>query len=132
VTCCGWDLALGLYSARWQCIRTVDFGMRADHGTASDRWGDWLLAGAVIAGSMMSVPVTLPRPLVAGRFAVLAGGIVQNVLRNSRGAAEHFPGIPRGPAHLSHAIRDGVTWLDPPASAPECGGECESGSLGLA
>ena len=58
-----------------------DYGMRLDHREAYDRTARWVLAGAVLAGWLLGAVVELPRPAVDALFALLAGGVVLNVMK---------------------------------------------------
>ena len=74
--------ALGLYfGAMALHFVTADYGMRADHKAAYDRWSRWVLAAAVVAGWALGLTLTLPGPAIAGLFAFLAGGVVLGVLK---------------------------------------------------
>ena len=75
-----WALAL-YFGAMALHFVTADFGMRADHMEGYDRWGRFVLTGAVLAGWALGLALRLPQPVVAGLFAILAGGIVLNVLK---------------------------------------------------
>lgn len=58
-----------------------DHGLRQAHEEAYDRRGRWTLAAMVLAGWGLAQATTLDERLVAVLFALLAGGIVLNVLK---------------------------------------------------
>jgi ABC-type Mn2+/Zn2+ transport system permease subunit len=58
-----------------------DYGMRLDHREAYDRAARWVLAATVLAGLLVGTLVEVPRPMVDALFAVLAGGVVLNVMK---------------------------------------------------
>ena len=58
-----------------------DYGLRTDHKDRYTHTGRWVLAAAVVAGSGLGRAVELPSPVVAGLVALLAGGVVLNVLK---------------------------------------------------
>ncbi len=58
-----------------------DYGLRTDHKDRYSRTGRWVLAAAVLLGATLGRAVELPEPAIAGLVAVLAGGVVLNVLK---------------------------------------------------
>jgi hypothetical protein len=58
-----------------------DFGLRQDHKDRYDRLVRWILAAAVLAGYALGRVVTLHELGTSAAFALLAGGIVLNVLK---------------------------------------------------
>jgi hypothetical protein len=58
-----------------------DYGMRLDHARDYDRIARWVLAAAVLAGWAVGAAVEVPRMAVDALFAVLAGGVVLNVMK---------------------------------------------------
>ncbi len=58
-----------------------DYGLREHHKDAYTRRGRWLLAGAVLAGWLLSLLVELPETALVAVLAFLAGGVVLNVLK---------------------------------------------------
>jgi hypothetical protein len=58
-----------------------DQGLRQMHGAAYDRQGRWLLAAAPVAGWLLGLRVTLPPAALAAAFALLAGSVLLNVLK---------------------------------------------------
>jgi hypothetical protein len=59
----------------------TDHGLREDHHDAYDDVGRWILAGGVVAGLVIGLATTVTEPVVSGLFALLAGGIVLNVIK---------------------------------------------------
>ena len=75
-------LALGLYGVAMALHFLVnDQGLREHHGRAYDREGRWLLGMAAVAGWVIGLFVEIPAGYISGLFALLAGGIVLNVLK---------------------------------------------------
>lgn len=60
---------------------TADYGMRRDHVEAYDKYGRWIIAGAVLLGWAMGMMIDLPGIAVGGLFAFVAGGVVLNVMK---------------------------------------------------
>ena len=60
---------------------TSDFDLREDYPGLYDRRGRWLLSAALIAGWLIGLGVALNPTTVGICFAVLAGGMVLNVLK---------------------------------------------------
>jgi hypothetical protein len=60
---------------------TNDQGLREHHGALYDRAGRWLLASAPLVGWAAGLVAAVPQSVVAVIFAVLAGGVVLNVLK---------------------------------------------------
>jgi zinc transporter ZupT len=58
-----------------------DHGLRAQHGHAYHREGRWLLAAAPVAGWALGLVMTVPELALTALFALIAGGIVLNVLK---------------------------------------------------
>ena len=58
-----------------------DFGLRRDHQSAYDRTARWILGAAVLAGSIIGIFAPIERMGVEALYAVLAGGIILNVLK---------------------------------------------------
>ena len=58
-----------------------DYGLRSAHRRAYDRIARWLLAGAVVVGWAVGSAIAVHEIGVAAVFALLAGGIVLNVLK---------------------------------------------------
>lgn len=58
-----------------------DFGLHDEHEKNYDRYGRWLLAAALIVGWALGLAIPLPPAATAALFALLAGGIVLNVLK---------------------------------------------------
>jgi hypothetical protein len=58
-----------------------DHSLRDQHGHAYHREGRWLLAAAPIAGWALALVATVPSLAITALFAILAGGIVLNVLK---------------------------------------------------
>lgn len=68
-------LALGLHFV------INDHALRHEHKDSYHRLARWLLAAAVLAGWVIGVVATIAGGVVAFLFAVLAGGIILNVLK---------------------------------------------------
>jgi hypothetical protein len=77
---------------------TNDHALRLRHAMLHERHGRWLLAVAVLRGWGAGVADLLPDALAAGLFALLAGGIVFNVMKeelpSERGGS--FPAFAAG------------------------------------
>lgn len=58
-----------------------DFGLRAHFATRYERFGRWILAGAVLGGAALGAALRLPAPVIPLMTAFLAGGVVLNVLK---------------------------------------------------
>lgn len=58
-----------------------DSGLREHHRDAYDHVGRWILAAAVLAGLAAGYLVTVPETLLSLLFALLAGGVVLNVIK---------------------------------------------------
>lgn len=63
-----------------------DYGLRQHHRARYHRWGRWLLAAAVVLGWLAGLLLPLPPLLVEVTIAVLAGGVIMNVMK------EELPG----------------------------------------
>jgi hypothetical protein len=73
---------LGFYAAAMALHFLVnDHGLREQHGRAYDREGRWLLAAAPVAGWALGLVAAVPALAVSALFALLAGGVVLNVLK---------------------------------------------------
>ena len=70
-----YGLAMGLH------LLVSDAALRAHHPHRYQRWGRWILAGALLAGLLLGFATQISRAGVAALFAFLAGGIVLNVLK---------------------------------------------------
>lgn len=68
-------LAMGLH------FFTNDYGLRQSFPHRYDRYGRWLLAGAVLLGWGLGIRATLHPLVVPFLFAFLSGGVVLNVLK---------------------------------------------------
>ena len=58
-----------------------DFGLRRDHQSSYDRTARWILGTAVLVGSIIGIFAPIQRLGVEALYAVLAGGIILNVLK---------------------------------------------------
>jgi hypothetical protein len=58
-----------------------DFSLRREHEQAYHSFGRWILAGAVLAGWGLGMVLQIPEHAISVPFAILAGGIVLNVLK---------------------------------------------------
>lgn len=58
-----------------------DFGLREHDGAAYARYGRWVLAFAVVAGTVLGLYREVPVEAVAALLAVLGGGVILNVLK---------------------------------------------------
>ena len=58
-----------------------DYGLREHHKDAYTRLGRWLLAGALLAGWLLSMVEVVPETALVAVLAFLAGGVVLNVLK---------------------------------------------------
>ena len=59
----------------------TDYGLREDFRGGWLRTGRWVLSGAVFAGWLLGMLVTLPEIVVLGAVALLGGGVILNVLK---------------------------------------------------
>ncbi len=76
----GWSLGAYFVAVSLHFI-TSDFGLREDEKVRYDKKGRWALAAAVLAGWALGVNATLPNVFVGFFFALLAGGLILNVLK---------------------------------------------------
>lgn len=60
---------------------TNDHGMRSHHRHLYDAYGRWVLAAAVVVGALLGFFVEIGPEALAMLFAVLAGSVVLNVLK---------------------------------------------------
>lgn len=81
-------VAMGLH------FLTTDYGLRQDHQHRYEALGRWLLAGGVIAGALLGLVLHVPEWLVAGLFALLAGSVVLNVLKEELPEERHSRFLP--------------------------------------
>ncbi|WP_121744133.1 hypothetical protein [Natronorubrum halophilum] len=58
-----------------------DYGLREHHREVYDRVGRWLLAGAILVGTLIGLLVGLPEILISLLLAFLSGGIILNVIK---------------------------------------------------
>lgn len=58
-----------------------DYGLRQDYGEEYDKLGRWLLAAAPVLGYGLALIVDLPAISISALFALLAGGVVLNVMK---------------------------------------------------
>ncbi|MDT9599148.1 hypothetical protein [Sphingosinicella rhizophila] len=58
-----------------------DQGLRAQHGQIYHRYGRWLLAAAPVVGVGIGIATRVSPLLLSALFALLAGGVVLNVLK---------------------------------------------------
>ncbi|MFC6836275.1 hypothetical protein [Halomarina ordinaria] len=68
-------VALGMH------FLVVDASFRRHHGTAYDRLGRWILAGAVLAGAAVGAVTPIDEATLSVLFAFLAGSVVFNSIR---------------------------------------------------
>ena len=74
--------ALGLFGVAMALHFLVnDYGLRDRHREPYDRYGRWLLAGAVVAGGALGALTAIDRAALGALFAFLSGGIVLNVIK---------------------------------------------------
>lgn len=76
----GWSLGAYFVAVSVHFI-TSDFALREDQRVRYDAKGRWALAAAVLAGWALGVKATLPDAFVGFFFALLAGGLILNVLK---------------------------------------------------
>lgn len=77
----GWFALLAYAVAMGVHFVTNDFGLRQDYAHRYDQVGRWVLVAAVLSGWSLGVAVEVPEGVIAAAFALLAGGIVLNVLK---------------------------------------------------
>ncbi len=58
-----------------------DYGLRRDHKVAYRRTGRWILAAAILAGWLLGLATQISMAAVGLLFALLAGGVILNVLK---------------------------------------------------
>ena len=58
-----------------------DYGLRSDHRRRYHRFGRWILSGAVVVGWAIGAATRIHAAAIAALFAILAGGVVLNVLK---------------------------------------------------
>ncbi len=73
-------LAMGLHFV------VIDIGLTEHHRDVYHRYGRWALSSAVLVGWALGMVGPLPPAMLAGLFAVLAGGIILNAIK------EELPG----------------------------------------
>lgn len=74
--------SLGIYTVAMSLhFVTSDYGLRQDQKDQYDRWGRWIIAGAVFLGWGLGLTASLPPIIIGFLFAFLAGGVVLNVLK---------------------------------------------------
>ncbi len=75
-----------------------DSGLRAAHRASHAHQARWVLAGAVLLGGGLGAVVQAPRVAVDALFALVAGGVVLNVLKEElpEEGASHFGGFALG------------------------------------
>lgn len=81
-------VALGLHFV------TVDHGLRQDHSHRYDVFGRWLLAGAAVAGGVVGWATEVPEWVVSILFALLAGSVLLNVLKEELPAERQSRFVP--------------------------------------
>lgn len=75
----------------WQCILLffaaalhffiMDYALREHHLIPYDRWGRWILTGAILVGAIVGTSLHLNKAFVAMVWAFLAGSILLNILK---------------------------------------------------
>jgi hypothetical protein len=58
-----------------------DYGMQLDHPQVYNSTARWILAAAILLGWLTGWMLEVPRTIVDGLFAFLAGGVVLNVMK---------------------------------------------------
>jgi len=58
-----------------------DYGLRSHHKGAYQKVGRWILAAAIITGWVVGTQLTISEAALAVVFALLAGSIILNVLK---------------------------------------------------
>lgn len=58
-----------------------DYGLREHHRDDYDRLGRWVLAGAILAGTLLGFLVVLPELVLSLLLAFLSGGVILNVIK---------------------------------------------------
>jgi len=81
-------VALGLHFV------TVDYGLRVDHKARYDRLGRWILAGAALLGGLVGGLTRVPEWAVSILFALLAGSVLLNVLKEELPAERQSRFVP--------------------------------------
>jgi len=69
-----------------------DVSLRQHHKQNYDRWGRWLLAGAIVLGWVLGQAIHIDEVAIASIWALIAGGIILNVLKEELPAEQdsHF------------------------------------------
>ena len=88
----GWRACLLLFITLTLHFVANDLGLRIHHKRAYDRVGRWILAAAILAGWAVSNTTQLNEAAVAAIWALIAGGIILNVLKEElpEQAESHF------------------------------------------
>lgn len=81
-------LVLGLH------ILSLDTAFRSQHRHLYDRIGRWVMAASVLVGWGVGTAVELPTMLVGSAFALLAGGMILNILRQELPATQEGRFLP--------------------------------------
>lgn len=68
-------LVLGIH------ILALDAALRGQHEQLYDRIGRWVMAASVFAGWAVGAATTMPPLIIGSAFALLAGGMILNILR---------------------------------------------------
>ena len=58
-----------------------DIGLREHHQRAYDRFGRWILAGAIVSGGILGQAIEVHGAAIAATWALVSGGIILNVLK---------------------------------------------------
>lgn len=75
-------VSLGVYTAAMALHFVVnDYGLSDDHKRAYSTKGRWILSAAVVLGWVVGAQAEISEAITASLFALLAGGIILNVLK---------------------------------------------------
>ncbi|MHA6333402.1 hypothetical protein ACXYL9_06920 [Qipengyuania sp. CAU 1752] len=83
---------------------TNDHGLRAHHQCLYDRYARWVLAAAVLAGTGIGAILPVGPEALAMLFALLAGGVILNVLKEELPAERESRFLPFALATIAYAV----------------------------
>lgn len=90
--------ALGLH------FLTVDYGLLKDHRHRFHLIGRWMLTGALVAGALVGWLIAVPGWIVSVLFALLAGSVLLNVLKEELPAERQSRFVPFAAGAAGYAL----------------------------